>query len=97
LNFTTLTTSSNGASRRVKSNFHVEVRSGAWWIDLDECASETAAIAWNGREVTEEVLAYGSFARVPVAYLQLAQWHTTTACIDDIEVWLDLIVARIGV
>jgi len=97
LNLTTLATGGDRTCGRVEANFQIEVCSRSRRTDLYEHPRHIAAITWNRREVTEEVLADGPLARVPVTDLQLTEWHTASTCVDDIEVGLNLIIASIGI
>src|SRR5262245_21864593 len=67
------------------------------WGNRDEAGGDVRAA--SGSEVAVIDLRLAPVVRIPVADRQLAERHSSSSAVDDVEMWLDLVVVgrvRIG-
>src|SRR5207244_13334 len=79
----------NTARQAAKGYFHVVVCARYSRINRDEARAEVGTP--EDRIITVERKRRDSIRREVVTDLQLAQWHGSTAQIDDLELWFDLV------
>src|SRR5215216_2590017 len=97
LDLTTLPTRRDRTCSCRETNFDVEVCAGTSWIHLHKQIGYVAASTRDCGKVAVKRLTLRSFARVPIADLQLAEWYCCATYVNDVEVRLDLVITGIGI